>query len=60
MKCENCIACKSFWNGIENETYCEIGVSEDESYHDGEWYCRFNQKTIEKRLRDTTLKEEHT
>ena len=55
MKCENCIACKSFWNGIENETYCEIGVSEDESYHDGEWYCRFNQKTIEKRLRDKDL-----
>ena len=55
MKCENCKAVESYWNGNEEETYCAIGVSEDEACHDGEWYCRFNQRTIEKRLRDKNL-----
>lgn len=55
MKCEKCMACKSFWNGIEEESYCQIGILEDEAYHDGVWYCRFNQRTIEKRLRDKVL-----
>ena len=36
MKCENCKAVESYWNGNEEETYCAIGVSEDEACHDGE------------------------
>lgn len=55
MKCENCIACKSYFDGVENICYCEIGISEDEAYHDGKWYCKFNQQTINKRLRDKNL-----
>ena len=50
MKCENCPACKSYFDGLENIPYCDIGVSEDEAYHDGDWYCNYNRKTIEKRL----------
>ena len=52
MKCENCPACKSYFDGLENVPYCDIGVSEDEAYHDGDWYCNYNRKTIEKRLRE--------
>lgn len=52
MKCENCPACKSYFDGLENVPYCDIGVSEDEAYHDGDWYCNYNRQTIEKRLRE--------
>ncbi|MBQ0113072.1 MAG: hypothetical protein KBT03_08080 [Bacteroidales bacterium] len=54
MKCENCNACDSYFNGLEVVSYCKIGMSEDETYNsDKDSYgCRFNRKTIEKRLRD--------
>ena len=58
MKCEKCIAYKSFFDGIEERAYCEIGISEDEAYHDGKWHCRYNQKTIGKKLRNKNLKQE--
>lgn len=50
MKCENCVACKSYFDGIEEQSYCEIGISEDEAYHDGDWYCLNDQKTINEKL----------
>ena len=46
------MACRTDWDGLEHVTWCEIGISEDEAYHDGDWYCRFNQRTINKRLSD--------
>lgn len=53
MRCYECLACQSYWSGIEEVTYCAIGVSEDEAYHEetGDWYCRYNKKTIEKILK---------
>ena len=50
MKCENCVACKSYFDGIEEQSYCEIGISEDEAYYDGDWYCLNAQKTINEKL----------
>lgn len=46
MRCYECLACQSYWSGIEEVTYCAIGVSEDEAYHEetGDWYCRYNKK----------------
>ena len=52
MKCENCVACKSYFDGVEEQVYCEIGISEDEAYHDGDWYCSYNQKSINKKLNE--------
>lgn len=56
MKCEKCPACRTYFNGNETESYCRIGILEDEACHDGEWYCRFNLRTIEKRLSDKDLR----
>ena len=57
MKCENCIACCSYFDGIEEVAYCKIEITEDEAYHDGEWYCNLNRQTIKKRLQDKDLAE---
>ena len=56
MKCENCIACGSYFDGIEEVAYCKIGITEDEAYHDGKWYCNLNRQTIRKRLQDKDLR----
>ena len=55
MKCENCIACKTYFNGLEVVAYCEVGISEEEACHDDRWYCNLNQQTINKRLRDKNM-----
>lgn len=55
MKCEKCIACESYFDGNEDICYCKIGITEDEAYHDGEWYCNLNQQSINKRLQDNNL-----
>ena len=46
------MACKSFFDGVEEYSYCGIGISDDEAYHEGRWYCRLNQKTITERLKE--------
>lgn len=53
MRCYECPACQSYWSGIEEVAYCTIGVSEDETYHEstGDRHCKYNKKTIEKRLK---------
>lgn len=55
MKCENCIACKSYFDGVEEQSYCEIGISEDEAYHDGDWYCLYDHKTINEKLSEAKI-----
>lgn len=52
MKCENCVACKSFFDGVEEYSYCDIGISDDKAYNEGRWCCKLNQKTITKRLKE--------
>lgn len=52
MKCENCEACKSYFDGNETVSYCCIGVTEEQAYHDGEWYCKYNERHIQKRLKE--------
>ena len=47
MKCENCPACKSYFDGLENVPYCDIGVSEDEAYHDGDCVCNHCANSVE-------------
>lgn len=53
MRCENCDHIKVFFNGLETETYCEIGISEEEAYNDEKdsYGCRYNKKTIESKFR---------
>ena len=58
MRCENCPALHTFFDGVETVGYCYIGVPEEEAEHDGDWYCRFNRKTIEKRIRDINTEKE--
>lgn len=58
MKCENCPAMHTFFDGVETVGYCYIGISEEEAEHDWDWYCRFNRKTIEKRIRDIDAEKE--
>lgn len=54
MKCGNCKASFSYFDGVETVTDCKCGVSEDKAYNSNTdtWGCRLSEKTINKRIEE--------
>lgn len=52
VKCENCKAVFTYFDGIETVYSCKCGISEDEAYSSSKdiWGCKLSDKTINERI----------
>ncbi len=54
------MACETYFNGLELESYCKLGVPDEEAYNEntGNYSCRRSAKAIDNALRRLREKEE--
>ena len=51
--CFDCPAVVTYFDGVENVSYCSLGTSEEEAYHEttDTWSCKRSCKSVEKGLK---------